>query len=318
MVVLATQAFQPFVQQAVTYPLRLDPAGIATMDRTTTFSEVDGIGSNCELEPRYERDLVLLHSTDMLINLSIDSQPVNRSYLINPMKGSVFNGLYNPSTTLSDITVSCGSGNCTFPVHYSLAICAWTADVTPLLQKSCSQSDQTQCNYTLPSGDSLAGPNDIMSILTTSSPSPKSIAFANSSPIIDFYTFVISNQTSQPLLLESAFHLCVQRYNTTVTNGKTLTRQLGSSLTNLSYTNPYNVSVPKDPGTDYTMGYYSFSGMTDFLATVFRGRYTVIDDKPTYGSDAIEVFVDALLVPPYDLPAMQTILAGVATSMTNA
>ena len=53
LVVLATQAFQPFVQQAVTYPLRLDTAGSATMDRTTTFSEVDGLGLNCKFEPRF-------------------------------------------------------------------------------------------------------------------------------------------------------------------------------------------------------------------------------------------------------------------------
>lgn len=254
----------------------------------------------------------------MLESLGIDNQLVNRVYLINQIKGSVFNGLYNPNTTLSDVTASCKTGNCTLPVHYSLAICASTADVTPILQKSCSQPDQAKCNYTLPSGDSLAGPNDIVSILTTSSPSPNSIAFANSSPIIDFYTFVMSNQTFQPILLESALHLCVQRYNTTVTNGKTLTRQLGSSLTHLSHINPYNVSVPDNRDTHYTMGGYSFFTMTDFLTTVFRGRYTVLDNMPTYGSDAIEVFVDALLVPPYDLPAMQNILAGVATSMTNA
>ncbi|MDI1491444.1 MAG: hypothetical protein OHK93_002653 [Ramalina farinacea] len=129
---------------------------------------------------------------------------------------------------------------------------------------------------------------------------------------------MISNETSQPLLLESALHLCVQRYNTTVTNGKTLTRQIGSSLTHLTHINPYNISVPGEPDTQYTMGGYSFATITDFLATVFRGRYTVNDDMPTYGSDAIEVFVDTLLVPPYDLPAMQNILTGVATSMTNA
>ena len=119
---------------------------------------------------------MLLHCTNKHKSMGTDSRLVNRIYLINQVKGSVFNGLYNPNTTLSDITASCESGNCTLPVHFSLAICASTVDVTPLLQKSCSQSDQTQCNYTLPSGDPLAGPNDVISLLTTSSPSLNSIA----------------------------------------------------------------------------------------------------------------------------------------------
>ena len=65
-----------------------------------------------------------------------------------------------------------------------------------------------------------------MSISTTDSPSFTSLAFATTNPVIDFFTFLISNKTSEPLLLESALHVCVQSYNTSVINGKTETREL--------------------------------------------------------------------------------------------
>lgn len=150
----------------------------------------------------------------------------NQTYIINPMKASIYNGLYNPNVTLSDVSASCQSGNCTWPLYSSLAICASTADVSASLKSSCSTLDPKQCNYSLPSGGSLAGKDDFMSISTTDNTTFTSLAFADTKPMIDFFTFLISNKTSDPILLESALHLCVQSYNTSVTNGKTETREL--------------------------------------------------------------------------------------------
>ena len=48
LVVVATQAFQPIVQQAVTYPIRLQPSGISTVTRGVAFQEVDGLNFNSE------------------------------------------------------------------------------------------------------------------------------------------------------------------------------------------------------------------------------------------------------------------------------
>ena len=57
--------------------------------------------------------------------------------------------------------------------------------------------------------------------------------------------------------------------------------------------------------------------MNAFLENIFRGRYEKDGDTPIYGSDAIEVLVDTLLVEPYDEAAMIDFLNGLATSMTN-
>ena len=240
---------------------------------------------------------------------------VNQTYLTNTMKTSIYYGLYSPDVTLSDVSASCNSGNCTWPMYSSLAICASTADVTTSLRTSCSTLDSTQCNYSLPSGGSLAGENDFMSISTTDNIGFTSTAFANTNPVIDFFTFLISNKTSQPLLLESTLHLCAQSYNTSIINGKTETKEL-ASWTTLNTTQDYVVEVPHDLAK-YMMGHYSFNTMNAFLGSILQGRYQINGDIPTYGSDAIEILVDTLLVEPYDEAAMANFLNGLATSMTN-
>lgn len=78
----------------------------------------------------------------------------------------------------------------------------------------------------------------------------------------------------------------------------------------------YVVQVPNDPAR-YVMGYYSFNTLNAFLKNIFQGRYQIKGDNPIYGSDAIEVLVDTLLVEPYDEAAMLLFLQGLATSMTN-
>ena len=154
-----------------------------------------------------------------------------------------------------------------------------------------------------------------MSISTTDDTAFSSLAFAKTNPLTDFFTFLISSKTSQPLLLESALHPCVQSYNTSVINGKTETREL-AVWTHLNTTQDYVVEVPDDPAK-YVMGYYSFNTMTTFLRNILQGRYQVNGGTPIYGSDAIEVLVDTLLVEPYDEAAMLKFLNGLATSMTN-
>ena len=154
-----------------------------------------------------------------------------------------------------------------------------------------------------------------MSISTTDNTAFTSLAFAKTNPVTDFFTFFISNKTSQPLLLESALHLCVQNYNTSVINGKTETREL-SVWTHLNTTQDYVVEVPNDPAK-YVMNYYSFNTITAFLKNILQGRYKVNDGTPIYGSDAIEVLVDTLLMEPYNEAAMLNFLNGLATSMTN-
>ena len=76
------------------------------------------------------------------------------------------------------------------------------------------------------------------------------------------------------------------------------------------------VEVPAQNST-FEMGDYSFDSIANFLRQIFVGTYVIDNGTITYGSDAIEVLVDTLLVAPWDAAAMSTFLEGMATSMTN-
>ena len=143
-----------------------------------------------------------------------------------------------------------------------------------------------------------------------------SIAFKNDTPIVDFYTFLISNSTGQPLLLESTLNVCAHTYNISVENGHTDTKLL-TTWNKLNTTVNYAVEVPgREEGT-LIIGDYSFVSMTRFLQSIFTGTFTNDGQNFVYGSDAIQVLVETLLVPPYDEAAMAIFLDGLATSMTN-
>lgn len=67
----------------------------------------------------------------------------------------------------------------------------------------------------------------------------------------------------------------------------------------------------------YFMGVASYNTIGEFLEQKFQGKYTIDGEQISYGSDAIEVLVDTLLVEPWDEAAMSIFMQGMATSMTN-
>ena len=117
-----TDVAGPTVQQAVTYPIRLQPSGTSTCTRCVDFHLADGFSSN-RMSPFKSRQI-----GPQYLNCKVDEQgdalAVNQTYLINPMKASIYKGLHSPNVTLSDVSASCNSGNCTWPTYSSLTICA--------------------------------------------------------------------------------------------------------------------------------------------------------------------------------------------------
>jgi hypothetical protein len=193
------------------------------------------------------------------------------------------------------------------------------ADVSPFNQTHTysSSSNNVTTFYTLPSGGLLAEPYENLSIISVDSalyPSQKytSLAFHDASTpalLNDFYTFYISNLMGAPTLLESSLQLCVQAFDTTVNKGMIETREVSRS-TNVMETGAHNISVPGD-GTSYSMRDHCFNDLRTFLQTMFAGKYTIYSNGTiNYGSDAVEVFVDTLM--------MALFLNGFATSITNA
>ena len=214
---------------------------------------------------------------------------------------------------------------CFWEPHSTLAICAFVADVSPLIQTHTYSSTNNSITtfYTLPSGGFLAATGQNMSLISTDNSRYLSIAFQNiaqAAVLSDFYSFFFSNQTGTLTLLESSLQLCVQTLNATVINGQTVVEEVSRS-TNVVEEGGHKVIVPNDADS-YIMADYSFNDLSLFLKSIFQGNYTIAADGAiTYSSDAIEVLVDALLHPPYDQSDQATMamfLNGFSASITNA
>lgn len=68
------------------------------------------------------------------------------------LKSSVYNGIMNQN--LTQLALTCSTGNCTWPVIPTVGVCGACVDLTPNITKQCTSD---YCNYTLPNGASLDG-----------------------------------------------------------------------------------------------------------------------------------------------------------------
>ncbi|EXJ55541.1 hypothetical protein A1O7_08469 [Cladophialophora yegresii CBS 114405] len=68
------------------------------------------------------------------------------------VKSAVYNGIMNQNQT--QLPLTCSTGNCTWPLIPTVAVCGACIDLTSNITKQCSSD---HCNYTLPIGASLDG-----------------------------------------------------------------------------------------------------------------------------------------------------------------
>lgn len=157
---------------------------------------------------------------------------------------AIYEAFSPPNQSLSDITASCSTGNCTFDPYYSLAICPYpVANLTSQLKTTsnwegvdCSGtllSDGVQilpnCTFSLPNGALLNAMENEITVASASLPgvsSTPSIAHLNMTGTlpIDFFVIYYSNNTYRVEALECAMRFCGQTYNSSVNNGDTVTR----------------------------------------------------------------------------------------------
>ncbi|EXJ77021.1 hypothetical protein A1O3_10178 [Capronia epimyces CBS 606.96] len=143
MIVIGSLTLDFAFQQLITFPLKPVGVGQATIARTNEYSA---------FRPGYITGLKLPEI---------------------PMVAAVFKGMYGDNTTCP-VTPGCTTGNCTWTEQYtSLGVCSKCYSTTNLIQKQCGTYNMTEvdengdltvvgdpvpyCNYTLPSGQSIAG-----------------------------------------------------------------------------------------------------------------------------------------------------------------
>lgn len=229
-IMLLAIVMDPFAQQIVAYPTRKVDVGVASVGRAQSYDTIQG------QEGLYNGMLSL-----------------NRGLMTGPefaMKSAVYNGIFTPEGARS-LDPICPSGNCTFPLFDSLAVCGECKDVSKdvvnndvgnlkeMIDKSLgSFSGDFNVSYTLlgnavvqfsvfiSGNDLAAGP---LMVATTALPANISkllfnlqdpfftlavLQFPNVSSVITEGSYF----TSPPFTNVCSVYFCVNTYNVTVTN----------------------------------------------------------------------------------------------------
>ncbi len=275
----------------------------------------------------------------------------------------------------SAVAADCGTGNCTFPEYTSLAVCSSVVDVTPTIQVSCPRGQRKTdpgCVYTVPSLEAVSSdsftPNDLggptvrgdnFTTISNSGPSnhpggPTLWIGASQNAnyllaprtLTDFYMLFFpdpnvlskdskANVTASLVALKVSVFLCLKTYNTTVTNGRTLTKITNVQTPIFSQdslpvagANPTSKITTKDRrGTEFYMEGATRSAFKSFLAiATFYGTYspstpeTANVDRNT-DSDAGFAFGNIFYSnpPPGDhIAAIRPLLTNLETAMSNS
>ncbi|ERF72549.1 hypothetical protein EPUS_02831 [Endocarpon pusillum Z07020] len=138
-IILLSLASDAFLQQSVSYPLRVHPQSknIASIPYAQHFNLYD----------------------------SLAGPP----YTTQPLIAAVYDGVFSRNLTrsASSITPYCPTGNCTFPEYASLAVCSNCHNVSSLLRVT-HEPDQISgiSKYSLPNGHSLTSESTIFGYLS--------------------------------------------------------------------------------------------------------------------------------------------------------
>jgi hypothetical protein len=272
------------------------------------------------------------------------------------MKGAILNGIYSSSKiTINDTLPTCTTGNCTFPVYQSLAVCATTADVTPHLQNMTTKEEMKWC---LPGGfcastnfsgklgqPSITTMATIASAVTQANNSaarasrPRSslnytsLAFANHpAPIADFYLIYYNFTKSGPIVeqpwaaVEFTLDWCVPTFSTSVTNGTATTSRLPDPFMAFDATHGYYVRA-RPAGEDIAIFSDTHATLQRYLNLTLSGSAYWSEQDSYTDSDAVQMLcsffgiggqgtdLNSTLVD--GIAALQDMLANTATSMTN-
>jgi hypothetical protein len=240
------------------------------------------------------------------------------------MKAAVQNGLLTLDSTLNDTQPFCASGNCTFPLYRSLAVCTRWEDVTSHLKSSTyedKRSGITIGRWSLNNNSYIETGTDGPCVLNMSSvakPKPviddsgivnaldfgETIAFAdNPYSIADVFVLYLnssdlSNKTQEYHALEFVLEWCVQEYKTSVVNGTVYTTKEDSNHNftgGFGYiTGPlFNTTsqfgfLTSTPNYDVDNGTHFI--LSNYLRKVLNGSVYKIDADFFKTSDAAESF----------------------------
>ena len=286
-VVVLVNLFDPFVQQVVVYPSRSVPSNDApTVVRSQTYSA----GS--------QEDLPLPSVVDL------------------SMKAAVYSGIFDIKDSAEQgLSYTCSTGDCTWQVFSSLAICSKCVDVASYITKTCLNRDCA--GISLPNGPTLSGlGNQINSSVTNIASSLNSIK-----PSVLRFSSLISkeaNGTDEATATECSLFYCIGKYHTSVTGGF-ISQQLVSSWRNdsafpgssqdLIYEPPLAFTNSSGRQESFRVTRLAANAMYSFMSDIFTGSGGMNNSGSAFTSDVMQAL--------FNTANLTARIQNLATSMTN-
>ncbi|KAL0260905.1 hypothetical protein SLS55_004597 [Diplodia seriata] len=151
--------------------------------------------------------------------------------LFNQYHATIYSGEYNTEPPIQDqalqrLSTDCDTGNCTWPVHSSLAVCSNVTNITAAVKEDCPPGT-TYCNYMLTNGlrtDNISIDED----------APTAVAINGSSVMptenyedwgdfaIAKFTILNYKASRNISAYEGVFYWCVQAYNDSIVSNNVL------------------------------------------------------------------------------------------------
>ncbi|KAL2064485.1 hypothetical protein VTL71DRAFT_4979 [Oculimacula yallundae] len=323
LITIMTLATSTFVQQAVTFPIR---------------STVTGNGTAIAIYSTFYHDLQGIF--DMTAEEAVPMAAV---------KGAFYSGLLQEhGNKIQPVVPTCSTGNCTWPLYSSLAICPAVSNVTTNLKES---GGGGSIAFTLSNGDRLFQSTDNAKLnitddlraeakSATAVYNRSSIAFSDvQNPLADFS--VIFYDYSKNVAVECLLELCVQTFNTSVTNGVADTTVVDhQTAASLGITFPLSTDFDmklyiREPSPNYTLTMPTSAGSVNYTmaaATMLALQIWIGKVIPGYStrwnrasSDSVDpfitamdgVFVDGKFVDGDYMGKTGSLMDNIATAMTN-
>jgi len=222
------------------------------------------------------------------------------------MKAAIYNGMLSENT--APISAPCPTGNCTWPLTPSMAVCGECSNST--YSTFCNL---TTCTYTMPSGTVMLFPNWTEASLGLGfQVSASTGAKYNSSKNDRIYianfdvfgapygSFAVGNPLRDPVSQECALWMCIQTFVVQMSSAQQAQTVLSTFSTvdstmpggfsgadNFTYPDlPSNMNPT--PHTSYTVNIFASIALQEFLSSMFNGTVLLNLESQSPSSDAIE------------------------------
>jgi hypothetical protein len=215
------------------------------------------------------------------------------------MKAAIMNAaldLNAPSTDF-DISPACSTGNCTWPLYQSLAICSTCADISDKLEAKSITSGK---NWTLPNGlwlevDHATSLEGLVSMTVNNSYSDSlpTIAFPGNlseTSLLDFFVLVgpsdyTSGVETAAVASECVLNICLQSYSASEVNGTFHEKVNGD---------PQILTKSLSSGLPFSSGNFSFDAKSYDLMNRYLGETLYGQVKGSNAAAGSETFPDAI------------------------